>query len=52
MVIIKFISLVVAILFSVINYGLIKNRQSVSLLNLLIQSISIVIFVFIQFKLF
>lgn len=47
MVIIKFMSLVVAIWFSIVNYGLIKNNQSVPSLNLLTQAVCIAIFVFI-----
>jgi hypothetical protein len=52
MVYIKFISLVIAIWFTVVNLGLIKHKQDVSALNILIQAISIAVFVFIQFKLF
>jgi len=52
MVVIKFISLVIAIWFSIVNIGSIAHKQNVPMLNLLIQSISIAIFVFIQFKLF
>lgn len=52
MIIVKFISLVIAIWFTVVNLGMIKHRQDVSALNILIQSISIAVFVFIQFKLF
>lgn len=51
MVIIKFISLVIAIWFSIVNFGLLHHKQAVSSINLLVQSVSIATFVFIQFGL-
>ena len=52
MIIIKFISLVIAIWFSIVNFGLLAHNQSVSTINLFIQALSIATFVFSQFKLF
>lgn len=52
MIILKFISLVIAIWFSIVNFGLIKHGESVSTINLIIQAISISLFCFIQFNLF
>lgn len=52
MIIFKFISLVLAIWFSIINFGSLAHKQNVPMINLLIQALSIAAFVFIQFKLF
>jgi hypothetical protein len=52
MIILKFVSLVLAIWFSIVNIGRIYCKQSVSITNLFIQAVSITTFVFIQFKLF
>lgn len=52
MLILKFISLVLAFYFSVLNFGIIINKQALKVGNLLIQSLSIATFIFIQFKLF
>lgn len=52
MIIIKFISFIFAIWFTVLNIGLIKNKQSVPAINFLVQSITIALFIFIQFNLF
>ena len=50
--IVKFISLVVAIWFSIVNFGRMKYGQEVSSQNFAVQSVSIAVFVFIQFNLF
>ena len=52
MVVLKFISLVFAIWFSIINFGSIKQGTNVPMINLIIQSVSIALFCFIQFNLF
>lgn len=52
MIVFKFISLVISIWLSIVTWGCIKNNQDVPALNLLIQSMSIATFCFIQFDLF
>ena len=52
MIILKFVSLILAIWFSIVNFGSIAHKQNVPMINLLIQALSIATFVFIQFKLF
>lgn len=52
MIILKFISLVIAIWFSIVNFGSLAHKQNVSMINLLIQALSITTFLFVQFKLF
>lgn len=52
MIIIKFISLVVAIWFTVINGYFIKLKEGIPASNFLVQAISIATFVFLQFNMF
>lgn len=50
--IIKFVSLVIAIWVSIVNFALIKYRENVPIGNLIVQAVSIATFIFIQFDLF
>lgn len=52
MVILKFVSLVLAVWFTVLNFGLMFQKQEVPTGNFLVQALSIATFIFIQFNLF
>lgn len=50
--IMKFISLLLGIWFTILNYYFFKNKENIPPINFFIQAISITIFIFIQFNLF
>ena len=51
LVIVKLVALLLAILFTLVNTGRFINKTSIPVANILIQAISITIFIIIQFKL-
>lgn len=52
MIIIKFLALVIAIMFTVINFGKMLYEVDIPFANFLLQAISIATFIFLQFNLF